>query len=68
MGLEDILNRQANNQELINLISDYIDTHSEMRFIQALWSLNIIDRDENGIIDRFYEEPNDTLNRIKKGT
>ena len=62
--LEQCKNRQINNKKLIELISDYVDKHPEMRFIQALWALKIIDRGEVGIIDRFYEEPDDTLKRI----
>ena len=61
---KQISKRQENNRKLIALISEYIDKHPEMRFIQALWALNIIDRDENGIIDRFSEESDKTLKRI----
>lgn len=47
----------------------------ELRFIQALWSLKIIDsKVEEGAgheiivpVDRFYEEPSETLKRIGYG-
>ena len=50
---------------ICDLISQYLLKNPEIRFIQALWSLGIIDRDSCGVIvDRFYEKSEDTLDRI----
>lgn len=58
--------RQQNNLKVLRMLFSYIIDHPEMRFIQALWSLGIIDRDGSlEIRDRFYEEPDITLKRIE---
>lgn len=50
---------------ICDLISQYLQKNPELRFIQALWSLGIIDRDSCGVIvDRFYERSEATLDRI----
>lgn len=53
------------------LIRDIINLHMslypELRFIQHLWCLDIIDETNSGcveIIDRYNEEPWDTIKRI----
>lgn len=59
------MNRQESNNKLLNILKEYLDNNPDIRFIQALFAMKIIDQDINGnIIDRFYEEPCDTLNRI----
>ena len=61
-----IKNREFYNSLLSYIISLQLKLHPDLRFIQALWSLRIIDvSNDNIIIDRFYEEPYDTLKRIK---
>lgn len=61
------MNRQKNNLLLLNKLKEVILKFPELRFIQVLFIMNIIDKDKNdNIIDRFYEEPNDTLNRCIK--
>ncbi len=55
-------NRQYNNVLILSQIIDYIDKNPDVRFIQTLWNLGIIDNN-----DRFYEESSDTLNKMKKG-
>ena len=52
------------NREILKILSEYIDKNPDLRFIQALWALKIIDRDEPGIIDRFHEESMDTLKKL----
>lgn len=52
-----------------NIIELYLKIFPELRFIQALWNLNLIDstyiqNEGYPIIDRFYEEPYDTIVRI----
>lgn len=62
-----MIDRQKYNLEILNKLEEFLKKHPDFRFIQALWALNIIDRDEkNLIIDRFYEEPDKTLDKVKK--
>lgn len=63
--------REEYNKKLLKLLEEYLSTHQDCRFIQALWNLKIIDREPiwnpgevNPPLDRFYEEPIDTFNRI----
>lgn len=66
------MNRKEENKKLLKILEDYLESNPDIRFIQALWALGIIDRevtDSSGfetsfIIDRFYEEPNKTLERV----
>ena len=60
--------RQEYNLKIIQKIFALVMEEPDLRFIQALWALGVIDR-ENGslnIKDRFYEEPEDTLERMEK--
>ena len=55
------------NLEILEKIVEYAIKHPEFRFIQILWALNVINRDIDGnLMDRFYEEPDITLLRIKE--
>lgn len=54
-----ILLRNTSNSVLDNIVSLHSRAHPQLRYIQNLWALNIIDNE-----DRFYEEPYDTLRRI----
>lgn len=65
--MEMIANRQKFNKELITILNDAVEHNPEMRFIQLLWALRLIDRNIDGILDRFYEESEATYNRIRKG-
>lgn len=66
------MNRYKNNLILLNMLREYLENNPDIRFIQALWNLKIIDsKITEGIgheiivpIDRFYEEPFETLKRI----
>lgn len=49
-------NRYVNNKAILSKLSDLIDKYPDMRFNQLLWATGIIANDENGIIDKFYEE------------
>ena len=63
------------NKKLLELLRETLCKNPELRFIQALWSLKIIDsKVEKGAgheiivpVDRFYEEPSETLKRIGYG-
>ena len=70
--------RQESNRVLVQLISDMIDGHPELRFHQILHSLDVvipIDRSIPGHVgpgmdgamqDLFYEESVKTLDRVSK--
>lgn len=66
------MNRKEENKKLLKVLADYLENNPDIRFIQALWALGIIDReviDTSGfetsfIVDRFYEEPDKTLERV----
>ena len=53
------MNRQKCNLEILEELKKFLEKHPDMRFIQALWALNIVDKE-----DRFYEEPEITLKKI----
>lgn len=53
------MSKLEDNKRLLKLLSDRIEKYPDLRFIQALWSLRIIDKK-----DRFYEESSETLERI----
>lgn len=67
-----IMNRIKANTKLLELLRETLCKNPELRFIQALWTLKIIDsKVEEGAgheiivpVDRFYEEPAETLKRI----
>lgn len=54
-----IKKRQIANLEIISLLSNIVEKHSELRFCQILTILNL-DK------DKFYEESVDTLKELKK--
>lgn len=66
--------RQEGNKKLLKLLEEYLTNNPDIRFIQALWNLKIIDDkiiEGNGHdivvpVDRFYEEPDETLERISR--
>ena len=59
--------RQENNFALIEELRKYFEKYPQMRFIQGLWALGIINRDKSLVIeDRFYEEPGQTLRKVKE--
>ena len=51
--------RSEANASILNMIKTYLEVYPELRFIQALWALHIIDSE-----DRFGEEPSETLHRM----
>lgn len=65
---EKIALRRKCNFILGNVISLSLSLNPELRYIQNLWVLNIIDekdyREGTEIVDRFWEEPYDTIVRI----
>lgn len=66
MNLKHYLNRQESNEKLLELLKEALNKNPDLRFIQALWAIKVIDMNDSGLIyDRFYEEPSETLKRIK---
>lgn len=64
---EKIENRQKYNLEIIKELEAYFIKNKDLRFIQGLWGLGIINRNKEFIIeDKFYEESHDTLKKLKK--
>ena len=55
------MNRYKNNLEILKRLDTFLHKYQEMRFIQALWALNIVDNS-----DRFYEESSYTLKKMPK--
>ena len=55
------MNRYKNNLEILKRLDTFLHKYPEMRFIQALWALNIVDNS-----DRFYEESSYTLKKMPK--
>ena len=51
--------RKENNLKILKKLENYLNKYPDIRFIQALWSLHIIDG-----LDRFYEEPSITIKRM----
>lgn len=48
------------NKQILDIIKEYIEENPKQRFIQVLWNLDIVNN-----VDRYNEEPDITLKRIK---
>jgi hypothetical protein len=66
------MTRQEYNREIIKQISEYIETHPDTRFVQALWNMDIITSNglneitgKHDIVDKYNEESYHTLNKLK---
>ena len=57
----NIKERNKYNTECMNKLLKFLEENPDLRFIQALWALNIISNE-----DRFYEEPDVTLEKIQE--
>lgn len=67
--MDKLEQRQRSNLLLENVVNLHLSLFPELRYIQNLWALKIIDtkyiQNENMyILDRYYEEPYDTVVRI----
>lgn len=64
--------RQKANLIINEIVQLFLETYPDLRYIQALHALNIITTEtdlESGttsVVDRFYEEPVDTLKRCEQ--
>ena len=57
------MSRLNDNIEVLNILVDYLKYNPDIRFFQALYNVGIMDSKN---VDRFYEEPSETLSRMKK--
>lgn len=53
------MSRLSDNQKILEILKEKVEEYPDLRFIQLLMNLNVIDHE-----DRFYEESNITLKRI----
>lgn len=51
--------RYENNKQILEILKNSIEENKNLRFVQILWMLNIVDN-----TDRFHEEPWVTIKRI----
>lgn len=58
--------RKKYNEKLLKRLEEYLSENPEIRFIQALWNLGIIDKANDVFVDRYYEEPKVTYKRVCK--
>lgn len=58
------MDRYSANKKILDIIAKSIDKNHDMRFIQILWALGIINSKNDIIEDRFYEESEETLKKI----
>ena len=57
------MSRLNDNVEVLNILVDYLKQNPDIRFFQALYNVGIMDSKN---VDRFYEEPSETLKKKKK--
>ena len=55
------MNNEDINMKIYEELGDFLLSHPELRFIQVLWILGIVN-DE----DRFYERSEETLRKLKE--
>lgn len=53
-------NRHEYNQKILELLKIYLDKYPDLRFVQALWSLGLVDKKT----DKFYEESEVTYTNL----
>ena len=58
------MDRYSANKKILDIIAKSIDENHDMRFIQILLALGIINSKNDIIEDRFYEESEETLKKI----
>lgn len=55
------MNRYENNKKILTKMAEFIEKCPDMRFIQILWALGIVNSE-----DRFYEESEKTAEIVKE--
>ena len=63
---QKVNSRQRDNKAIVDILDNFLKSHPDIRFGQALYILGILKQDANGnTIDIFNDEPTDILKRIK---
>jgi len=58
---------KEDNLKILEKLKEYFEQHPEIRFIQGLWNVNIIQKSNDGkIADTFYEPSKITLSIIEE--
>ena len=57
--------REVCNIKLLEILYTYLKQYPDMRFNQALWNLGFIKREDDQIVDNYYEESEITLENVK---
>ena len=60
---KSIDNRKAANEDILEILSDFVAAYPEMRFMQILSVLGLSFDESN---DRFYEESEETLEKVNE--
>lgn len=58
--------RQKDNKEILNYLTELIEKHPDQRFGQLLVNSHILEVVNGNVKDPFFEESGTTLKRIKK--
>ena len=59
------MTRYEANKKILNILAQTIENNHDLRFIQVLWKLGIINICNDCFIeDRFYEESETTLKKL----
>lgn len=74
-----MITRYESNKEILNIVSEFVENNKDIRFVQALYILGIIEGKEeityndksfssirHTIVDKFNEESEETLRKLKK--
>jgi len=56
--------RQQNNFKILKKLEEYFKKYPEYRFIQGLYALNIIETKNGELVDKFFEESKNTLEKL----
>ena len=60
-------NNKEDNLKILEKLKEYFEQHPEIRFIQGLWNVNIIQKSNDGkIADTFYEPSKITLSIVEE--
>ena len=57
--------RKNANKELLNILTNYLEKHPEIRFSQAIENLNIVKTNDEYWVNEFYVESDVLLERVK---
>lgn len=58
------MKRQHFNREILRVLTAAVESNPELRFHQLLWALNMTERENGGVKDKFYEESDTTYHKL----